>query len=221
MQLDRIEILGFRGIKRLSLSFDEITTLLGENTWGKSSLLDALCLVLPINGQLHQFEIEDFHVDYALSQPQTDQIQIITRWKTTIRNEHRNPRYRKIKPIWLDDTDSNNSPIKTLIYQVTAFRIDHKIQTQYGFLNNKAETIALHDSKKLAIELSRIHPVIRLRDARRLIFTDDRQPLKTTDNKVEKRINNTYRRLLAMPGHVNKAEMKSTLNAMQHLIEHY
>lgn len=33
MILDRIEILGFRGIKRLSLSLNEMTTLLGENTW--------------------------------------------------------------------------------------------------------------------------------------------------------------------------------------------
>ncbi len=33
MQLERIEISGFRGIRRMSLSFDEITTLIGENTW--------------------------------------------------------------------------------------------------------------------------------------------------------------------------------------------
>ena len=39
MQLERIEISGFRGIKRMSLAFDELTTLIGENTWGKSSLL--------------------------------------------------------------------------------------------------------------------------------------------------------------------------------------
>ncbi len=39
MHLERIEIAGFRGIRRLSLTFDEITTLIGENTWGKSSLL--------------------------------------------------------------------------------------------------------------------------------------------------------------------------------------
>ncbi len=46
MHLERIEIAGFRGIRRLSLTFDEITTLIGENTWGKSSLLDALSVVL-------------------------------------------------------------------------------------------------------------------------------------------------------------------------------
>ncbi len=52
MRLERIEISGFRGIKRLSLSFDELTTLIGENTWGKSSLLDALSIALPANGSL-------------------------------------------------------------------------------------------------------------------------------------------------------------------------
>lgn len=233
MQLDRIEILGFRGIKRLSLTFDEITTLLGENTWGKSSLLDALSIVLPIDGLLHQFEIQDFHVDYALSQPQTEQIQIITRWKTTVKNEHRNPRYRKLKPIWLDSIDENNNKNKLIIYQVTASRVDHKVHTRYQFLDHDANPIKLHDSEKLAIELSRIHPVIRLRDSRRLPFSNENiftesaaqsQSSKQTediDPKAEKRINNTYRRLLATPGHVNKAELKSTLKSMQQLIEHY
>ncbi|MGU3842255.1 DUF2813 domain-containing protein, partial [Vibrio diabolicus] len=71
MRLERIEISGFRGIKRLSLSFDELTTLIGENTWGKSSLLDALSIALPANGSLYQFELKDFHVDYSISHPQT------------------------------------------------------------------------------------------------------------------------------------------------------
>ncbi|OEF23262.1 DUF2813 domain-containing protein [Vibrio rumoiensis] len=228
MQLDRVEILGFRGIKRLSLSFDEVTTLLGENTWGKSSLLDALCIALPINGQLHQFEIEDFHVDYVLSQPQTEQIQIITRWRTTTDNEHRNPRYRRLKPIWLDDSDTNtsNNKAKMFIYQISASRVEHKVETIYQFLDAQGQPMLIHDSDKLVIELSRIHPVIRLRDARRLHQYNGHtnqhySKTQASDNKAEKRINNTYRRLLAMPGHVNKAELKSTLNAMQHLIEHY
>ncbi len=39
MFLERIEIVGFRGINRLSLMLDDNTLLLGENAWGKSSLL--------------------------------------------------------------------------------------------------------------------------------------------------------------------------------------
>ena len=60
MKLERIEISGFRGIKRLSIAFDELTTLIGENTWGKSSLLDALSVSLPPEGTPYNFEMTDF-----------------------------------------------------------------------------------------------------------------------------------------------------------------
>lgn len=46
MLLERTEIAGFRGINRLSLTLEENNVLIGENAWGKSSLLDALTLLL-------------------------------------------------------------------------------------------------------------------------------------------------------------------------------
>ncbi|MBD1577149.1 DUF2813 domain-containing protein [Vibrio sp. S11_S32] len=229
MQLERIEIVGFRGIQRLSIGFDEITTLLGENTWGKSSLLDALCIALPHNGQLYPFQIQDFHVNYALSQPQTQHIQIVTQWRTQHKSEHLSARYRRLKPIWIDsdhadnDKNSDSEDTKSFLFQISAIRNEHKVSTHYQFLDWEGNVLAIHDCEQLALELSRLHPVIRLRDARRLhqqneevIFSDDNDK-----EKIERRVNNTYRRLSAMPGHVNKAELKSTINAMQHLIEHY
>ncbi len=45
MYLERVEIVGFRGINRISLNLDDNTLLIGENAWGKSSLLDALTLL--------------------------------------------------------------------------------------------------------------------------------------------------------------------------------
>ncbi len=33
MYLERVEIVGFRGINRLSLTLDDNTVLLGENAW--------------------------------------------------------------------------------------------------------------------------------------------------------------------------------------------
>ena len=47
MQLERVEIVGFRGINRLSLMLEQNNVLIGENAWGKSSLLDALTLLVP------------------------------------------------------------------------------------------------------------------------------------------------------------------------------
>ncbi len=104
MQLERIEISGFRGIKRLSLAFEELTTLIGENTWGKSSLLDALSVVLPADGIPYQFEMSDFHVDYSIAHPQTQHLQIVLTLSASDKNEIRAGRYRKIKPVWVEET---------------------------------------------------------------------------------------------------------------------
>ncbi|WP_117234091.1 ATP-dependent endonuclease [Vibrio maerlii] len=215
MQLERIEISGFRGIKRLSLQFDQLTTLIGENTWGKSSLLDALSVVLPSDGVPYQFEMQDFHVDYAISHPQSQHLQIILQFKSTDKNEIRSGRYRKIKPIWVTD-ESGQSYI---FYRISASLNEFKVTTRYHFLDLGGEPIQLHQSEKLAMELMSLHPVIRLRDARRTPTANIETNGKNA--RIEKRIANTCRRLLSTPGHVNKGEIKSSLSSMETLIEHY
>lgn len=61
MYLERVEIVGFRGINRISLNLDDNTLLIGENAWGKSSLLDALTLLLSPEPQLYHFTVQDFY----------------------------------------------------------------------------------------------------------------------------------------------------------------
>ncbi|MCW8335602.1 ATP-dependent endonuclease [Vibrio paucivorans] len=215
MQLDRIEISGFRGIKRLSLSFGELTTLIGENTWGKSSLLDALSVALPAEGEPYQFEMQDFHVDYSVAHPQTQHLQIVLALISTDKKEIRAGRYRKIKPIWV--TDENN--LNRIYYRISATRNEYDITTKYAFLDINGNPLPLHHSEKLAQELMSLHPVIRLKDSRRF-----ERPFSAGNNdniRIEKRINNTCRRLMAIPGHVNKGEMRSSLNSMNSLVEHY
>ncbi|MFA0413376.1 ATP-dependent endonuclease [Vibrio renipiscarius] len=215
MHLERIEIAGFRGIKRLSLSFDQLTTLIGENTWGKSSLLDALSVALPAEGVPYQFELSDFHVDYSVSDPQTQDLQIILSLVSNDKHEVRSGRYRKIKPIWVsDDTDTQR-----IYYRLSASRTQYDIETKYDFLDNEGNPLSLHHQVKLAQELMSLHPVIRLKDSRR--FERPIQANGDMNERVEKRINNTCRRLMAIPGHVNKGEMRSSLNSMGVLVEHY
>ena len=60
MILERVEIVGFRGINRLSLMLEQNNVLIGENAWGKSSLLDALTLLLSPESDLYHFERDDF-----------------------------------------------------------------------------------------------------------------------------------------------------------------
>ncbi|AEW60485.1 hypothetical protein KPHS_17870 [Klebsiella pneumoniae subsp. pneumoniae HS11286] len=62
MLLERVEIVGFRGINRLSLMLEQNNVLIGENAWGKSSLLDALTLLLSPEFDLYHFIRDDFLV---------------------------------------------------------------------------------------------------------------------------------------------------------------
>lgn len=260
MQLERIEISGFRGIKRMSLAFDELTTLIGENTWGKSSLLDALSVVLPSDGVPYHFEMTDFHVDYSVSHPQSQHLQIVLALKANDKSELNAGRYRKLKPIWVQDEFGTYR----IYYRISATLKQYETTTHYAFLGIDGNPLKLHHSEKLAQELMTLHPVIRLRDARHF----DRPFNSKTINqnavvnggsngnanvisngngngnhasngnaanssgngngngngrqaRIEKRIDNTCRRLMAIPGHVNKGEMRSSLDSMQSLIEHY
>ncbi|MPW37873.1 ATP-dependent endonuclease [Vibrio sp. B1Z05] len=217
MQLERIEISGFRGIKRLSLPFEQLTTLIGENTWGKSSLLDALSVALPINGEPYQFEMRDFHVDYAISHPQTQHLQIILKLRSSTHKESKSGRYRKIKPIW-NESSSDHSEI---IYRLSATLEGTKVTTHYAFLDSQGQPKQLHHPEKLARQLMLLHPVIRLRDSRHFQRIEKPKQQRTPNSKIEQRIKNTCRRLIAHPGLVSKDEMKSSVKTMHDLVDHY
>ncbi|HAS63586.1 MAG TPA: ATP-dependent endonuclease, partial [Vibrio sp.] len=215
MLLERIEIAGFRGIKRLSISFDQLTALIGENTWGKSSLLDTLSVALPPDGVPYQFELTDFHLDHSISHPQTQHLQIVLTLLAHDTREVQSRRYRKIKPVWVSDSEDAHR----IYYRISASREQYDIQTHYDFLNRDGDPIALHHTQKIAQELMSLHPVIRLKDSRR--FERTAESNGSFNERIEKRINNTCRRLMAIPGHVNKGEMRSSLKSMGMLVEHY
>jgi putative ATP-dependent endonuclease of the OLD family len=60
--LHALDVENFRGVRRARLTFDETTVLIGENDCGKSSLLEALALVLGTAGEAAPpFVDEHFH----------------------------------------------------------------------------------------------------------------------------------------------------------------
>ncbi|MBN8555429.1 MAG: DUF2813 domain-containing protein [Deltaproteobacteria bacterium] len=73
MQLSRIEIKNYRGIKSLDLDLAKETVLVGENNTGKTSILHALrnCLERIKNRKGHTFEEYDFHFESELKDPST------------------------------------------------------------------------------------------------------------------------------------------------------
>lgn len=74
MYLQNAEIQNFRGIRHLKVDFDQDTTvLLGENAWGKSSLLYALFMILG-RGEEHlcSFSADDLYIPIRLDTDEED-----------------------------------------------------------------------------------------------------------------------------------------------------
>lgn len=69
MPLRRIEIEGFRGIRRMTLDLEATTALIGENSCGKTSVLDALELSLAHRATLPSFGPLDFHLPSGAGAP--------------------------------------------------------------------------------------------------------------------------------------------------------
>lgn len=74
MKLIELKIRNFRGIRSLDLSLDVLTVLIGENNTGKSTVLEAIRLVLTRGFGVRpggQFTEYDFHLKDATTTPQT------------------------------------------------------------------------------------------------------------------------------------------------------
>lgn len=68
MFLEKADLLNFRGIRHLTIDFQEDTTaLIGENSWGKSSLLCLFWMVLGQGPKLCKFKEDDLYVPIALN----------------------------------------------------------------------------------------------------------------------------------------------------------
>ena len=222
MHLERIEISGFRGIKRLSLSFKELTVLIGENAWGKSSLLDALCLALSPDAEFYEFNFSDFHIDHALGNERATEIQIVLHWYEDYKGEHNARRYRGFQP-FLTEKDG----IKHFYYQIHSHIENDKIITNRQFLHPNGHGISHPATDKFIRQLMVLHPIVRIRDSRRL--HDERhdgsneKPSAQTPQelRVQKRLDNTCRRLMTQPGHVSTAEIKSSITTLRSLMDHY
>lgn len=226
MHLEHIEIAGFRGIKRLSLSFNQLTVLIGENAWGKSSLLDALSLVLSPSAEFYEMKFSDFHIDHAIGHQRASSLQIVLRWHEDYQGEYRARRYRAFEPFWVEQ---NN--LKHLYIQIDSHIENDKIITHRHFLHADGHVIEHPETNKFLRQLMVLHPIVRIRDARHLEYSNNLSvpqsssatpPAKDREStRIQRRLDNTCRRLMTQPGHVSSAEIKSSINTLRSLVDHY
>ncbi len=86
MYLERAKVTNFRGIRRLSVDFESDSTfLIGENQWGKTSLLRVLWMLLGQGEELCQFDKSDLYVPVKIEKetdfPKEDLVQKVSNRK--------------------------------------------------------------------------------------------------------------------------------------------
>ncbi|CAM3490871.1 ATP-dependent endonuclease [Rouxiella silvae] len=244
MYLEHIDIVGFRGINRLSLTLTQPdrrgvslndfhddrtqsnlgtintnTVLLGENAWGKSSLLDALTLLLSPEPELYCFQEQDFHFPAGEQQAKQRYLHVVFTFCENQPGNHMSPRFNPLSPLWVRCDDRLNRIYYRLEGEMDD---DGSVATWRTFLAANGEPLALKTIDPLAQALIRLHPVLRLRDARfvRRIRKQDLSP-QLQQGAMAKQLDELTRALIHNPQALTNAELRQGLAAMQQLLEHY
>lgn len=216
MFLERIEVKGFRGINRLSLGLDNTTVLIGENAWGKSSLLRALWCLLGQDAEPYQFSSDDFH------QPEDPELEPARHLQLVLTfSEHRpqmclhSRRLARLGAAWVKHKDK----FHRIHYRASAeLQSDGSVTTTHDFLDGIGKSLPIDDAHELVCLLITMNPVFRLRDARTA-----RNGVETLQwgDLSEHRLSELADKLIDEPQRIGEPELKEALQAVRQLMDHY
>ncbi|EAQ3776824.1 ATP-dependent endonuclease [Salmonella enterica] len=219
MILERVEIVGFRGINRLSLMLEQNNVLIGENAWGKSSLLDALTLLLSPELDLYHFVREDFWFPPGDIKGREHHLHIILTFRETQPGRHRVRRYRALEACWSLCEDDFHRIFYRLEGECGA---DGSVMTLRSFLNSDGQPLLVENINDQVRHLVRLMPVLRLRDARFMRRIRNGTVPYVPDVEVTARqLDFLARELATRPQNLTDGQIRQGLSAMVQLLEHY
>lgn len=169
MKLTDIKIENFRGIRSLHLPLDSLTVLIGENNSGKSTVLEAIRLVLTPGFGIRrggQFTEYDFHLKDATTTPQTaEPILIVLHFSEEHENEWPDTVVQQMNEVIQVDTDGLNH---IWLQAKGSYQSESgSYETKWAFLNNSGVELNLKNATPLNL-IARFVPLFflsALRDA--------------------------------------------------------
>ncbi|HBR0887089.1 TPA: ATP-dependent endonuclease [Klebsiella pneumoniae] len=219
MLLERVEIVGFRGINRLSLMLEQNNVLIGENAWGKSSLLDALTLLLSPEFDLYHFVRDDFWFPPGDIQGREHHLHIILTFRETEPGRHRVRRFRPLQRCWVPCDDGYHRVFYRLEGELAE---DDSVMTLRSFIDGEGEALVLEEIDELARHLARLMPVLRLRDARFMRrIHNGTVPHSPQIEITARQLDFLSRELVSHPQNLSDGQIRQGLSAMVQLLEHY
>lgn len=219
MLLERVEIVGFRGINRLSLMLEQNNVLIGENAWGKSSLLDALTLLLSPEFDLYHFVRDDFWFPPGDIQGREHHLHIILTFRETEPGRHRVRRFRPLQRCWVPCDDGYHRVFYRLEGELAE---DDSVMTLRSFIDGEGEALVLEEIDELTRHLVRLMPVLRLRDARFMRrIHNGTVPHSPQIEITARQLDFLSRELVSHPQNLSDGQIRQGLSAMVQLLEHY
>ncbi|KHE03051.1 hypothetical protein NL54_00240 [Pantoea stewartii] len=216
MNLEHIDIRGFRGINQLSLPLTRINLLIGENAWGKSSLLDALSLLLSPHTREYVFTSDDFHFTPGDRDDQVHRLSVVFHFR-----EDEAETSGPLAPFWLGAIPGQ----RYLRYSIQARRHAGQIRSSRRFIDSEGQVLPEAGTAEAIDFLLRMNPVLRLRDAR---FSRRLRPVAsrlderlTTLNQLTQELDNLTRDLDRHPQQLSDAVLRQGVQTLQQLMEHY
>ena len=171
MLLERVEIVGFRGINRLSLMLEQNNVLIGENAWGKSSLLDALTLLLSPESDLYHFVRDDFWFPPGDVLGREHHLHIILTF-CEYRPDicHHSERLSRLSPVWCRYKDGFHRIRYRAAAELSAAGL---VLSEHLFLGAQGQRLTLDEPQAMIHLLMLMNPVLRLRDSRSTRYGGD------------------------------------------------
>lgn len=209
MFIEQIDIKGFRGIKQLSLKLNaKSSVLIGENQWGKSSLISALKL-LTLDNKFYQFVNSDFYYD----KDDGNHISINVVYCESYATQLTEQAYQPLTAV------SYRSPVDNLYritYQINAQKNDDTIITEHNLLNEHGERLNLDNPKLLIAILINLNPVMPLKNS------VNAKDLPVTNEPLSQYfIEQLSDQLKAHSAQLSQDELNRGLQAARSLLEYY
>ena len=212
MILEHIDIRGFRGINKLSLPLTHTTLLIGENAWGKSSLLDVMSLLLSPHEPAYIFTEADFHFTPGDVTDPMRRISVVFHF----RDDGSDPD-AVLSTFWQRDAQGQ----RRLYYSVSATWRDGGIDTRRRFVDVNAQLLPEQNCADAIDLLLTRYPVLRLRDARFSKRTRNRAPVTGPHPELLAGMETLARDLEQHPQQLSDEVLRQGLKTMQQLMQHY
>ncbi len=220
MLLEQIEVVGFRGINRLSIHVKELSAFLGENSWGKSSLFDALSLFFSGTRKTYKFTDSDFHQPPNPEIASSKLIHLVFTFKEQWSGESGQRQYRSISEAW----NNPKNELRYIYLQIDGERTAAgEITTRRYFLDNEGveKPFAKEQLAELVNQFISFVPVLRMGSDVTKIEDLESAEVRSKRERCEFRIRRIFKRLISSSQQLSELEMNRGYEALTYLFDHY